>query len=79
MRFDVASGARVNPAPPTASAHLPWFGTIRKPAPHGPAVPADVAADADRVKSVIIAGELHPFTGPIGNQAGELVLPEGSA
>ena len=46
-------------------------------APYGPDVPADVAAEADRVKNAIIAGELHPFTGPIRNQAGKLVLPEG--
>jgi len=46
-------------------------------APYGPAVPAEVAAAADAVKDAIAAGELHPFAGPIKNQAGELVVPEG--
>jgi simple sugar transport system substrate-binding protein len=46
-------------------------------APYGPAVPAEVAHEADQIKNAIIAGELHPFTGPIHNQAGELVLAEG--
>jgi simple sugar transport system substrate-binding protein len=40
-------------------------------------VPADVAAEADQIKNAIIAGELHPFAGPVHNQAGELVVPEG--
>ena len=57
-----------------------WWGLKQgmvELAPYGPAVPADVAAEADRVKNAIIAGEVHPFTGPIRNQAGKLVLPEG--
>jgi simple sugar transport system substrate-binding protein len=36
-----------------------------------------VAQEADQVKNAIIAGELHPFAGPIYNQAGELVVAEG--
>jgi basic membrane protein A and related proteins len=54
-----------------------WKHGMVEIAPYGPAVPADVAAEADQVKNAIMAGELHPFTGPIRNQAGELVLPEG--
>jgi basic membrane protein A len=57
-----------------------WWGLKQgmvELAPYGPAVPADVAAEADRFRDAIIAGERHPFTGPIRNQAGELVLPEG--
>jgi basic membrane protein A len=46
-------------------------------APYGPSVPADVAAAADAVKNAIAAGELHPFAGPIANQAGELIVAEG--
>jgi len=46
-------------------------------APYGPAVPDEVAAEADRVEEAIIAGELHPFAGPIHNQDGELVVAEG--
>jgi simple sugar transport system substrate-binding protein len=36
-----------------------------------------VAAAADKVKDAIAAGELHPFAGPITNQAGELAVAEG--
>jgi simple sugar transport system substrate-binding protein len=46
-------------------------------APYGPAVPAEVAQQADQIKNAIIAGELHPFAGPIHNQEGELIVPEG--
>ena len=64
----------------TWESHNIWHGLkegMVEIAPYGPAVPADVAEEADRIKNAIIAGELHPFTGPIHNQAGELVLPEG--
>jgi basic membrane protein A and related proteins len=64
----------------TWQSHNIWHGLkegMVQIAPYGPAVPAEVAAEADQVKNAIIAGELHPFTGPIHNQAGELVLPEG--
>jgi basic membrane protein A len=46
-------------------------------APYGPAVTPEVAEAADKVKDAIAAGELHPFAGPIKNQAGELVVAEG--
>ncbi len=46
-------------------------------APYGEAVPADVRAAADAVQAAIIDGSLHPFAGPIRNQAGELVVKEG--
>ena len=46
-------------------------------APYGPSVPADVVAAADEVKNAIAAGELHPFAGPIANQAGEVIVAEG--
>jgi len=64
----------------TWETHNVWWGLnegMVEIAPYGPAVPPEVAAEADRIESAIIAGELHPFTGPIRNQAGELVLPEG--
>jgi simple sugar transport system substrate-binding protein len=60
--------------------HNIWLGLkegMVQIAPYGPAVPAEVAQEADQIKNAIIAGELHPFTGPIHNQAGELVLAEG--
>ena len=46
---------------------------------YGDAVPADVRAAADAVKNAIIDGSLHPFQGPIRDQAGELVVQEGEA
>ena len=32
----------------------------------------------DTAKEQIISGELHPFAGPLTNQAGEVVVPEGT-
>jgi basic membrane protein A and related proteins len=64
----------------TWETHNIWWGLkegMVEIAPYGPAVPAEVAQEADAIKSSIIAGELHPFAGPIHNQAGELVVPEG--
>ena len=46
-------------------------------APYGDAVPEDVRAAADAVVAGITDGSLHPFQGPINNQAGELVVAEG--
>jgi basic membrane protein A and related proteins len=40
-------------------------------------MPDDVAEMATQTEEAIKSGELHPFTGPIHNQAGELVVPEG--
>jgi len=47
-------------------------------APYGDAVPADVRAAADKVRDSIIDGSLHPFAGPINNQAGEEVAKAGT-
>src|SRR5919106_924128 len=60
--------------------HNIWWGLkegMVEIAPYGPAVPAEVAQEADAIKNAIIAGELHPFAGPIHNQAGEQVVAEG--
>ncbi len=46
-------------------------------AAYGETVPAAVAAAADEVKAGIVSGALHPFAGPINNQAGEQVVAEG--
>ncbi len=46
-------------------------------ATYGEAVPADVAAAADAIKTGIVDGTLHSFAGPINNQAGEQVVAEG--
>ncbi len=40
-------------------------------------VPDDVAKMAAETTAKIQSGELHPFTGPIHNQAGDLVVAEG--
>jgi simple sugar transport system substrate-binding protein len=40
-------------------------------------LPEDVAKAAEETEGKIASGELHPFTGPIKNQAGEEVLPAG--
>ena len=39
---------------------------------------ADVAALATKTAESIRSGDLHPFTGPIRNQAGEVVVPAGT-
>jgi simple sugar transport system substrate-binding protein len=48
-----------------------------KMAPYGDAVPADVRVKADAVRDAIIAGRLHPFTGPIFNQDGVEMVKAG--
>ena len=57
-----------------------WYGIkdgMVKMADYGDAVPADVAAEADAIEAAIVDGTLHPFAGPINNQAGEQVVAEG--
>jgi basic membrane protein A and related proteins len=46
-------------------------------APYGDAVPDEVRQAADAVQQAIIDGTMHPFQGPIRNQAGEVVVAEG--
>jgi simple sugar transport system substrate-binding protein len=46
-------------------------------APMNPAVPKEVADLAKQRQEEIASGKLHPFAGPIKNQAGEVVVPEG--
>ena len=41
-------------------------------------VPADVKAEAEKVRDDIAAGTLHPFTGPINKQDGSPWLAEGA-
>ncbi|MCH2164038.1 MAG: BMP family ABC transporter substrate-binding protein [Marinovum sp.] len=41
------------------------------------AIPADVQAEAQGMIEAITAGEYHPFTGPMFNQAGEQFLADG--
>ncbi len=57
-----------------------WWGLkegMVKMADYGSAVTDEARADADAIKEGIIAGTLHPFDGPVTNQAGETVIAEG--
>ncbi|MDX1737350.1 MAG: BMP family ABC transporter substrate-binding protein, partial [Alphaproteobacteria bacterium] len=40
-------------------------------------IPADVVELAESVRKGIMDGSIHPFAGPVVNQAGEVVVPEG--
>ena len=40
-------------------------------------VPAEIADEATAIAASIADGSFHPFTGPLTNQAGEVVVPEG--
>jgi basic membrane protein A and related proteins len=40
-------------------------------------VPAEIAEEAMAIAASIEDGSFHPFTGPLRNQAGEVVVPEG--
>ena len=46
-------------------------------APYNPVMGEEVIAAAEATRASIIDGTLHPFTGPIANQAGEIMIPEG--
>lgn len=46
-------------------------------AEYGEGVPDDVKAAADLVREGIVAGTMHPFQGPLLNQAGEEIIPAG--
>jgi basic membrane protein A len=46
-------------------------------APFGPMVPQEVQDEVNAAKEQIISGELHPFTGPINDNTGELRVEEG--
>lgn len=45
--------------------------------PMNKVVPAEVVTLVNARKKAIIDGSLHPFTGPLKNQAGEVKVPEG--
>ena len=46
-------------------------------APFNDAVPADVAQQVKALSKQIAAKTFHPFTGPIKDQAGKLIIPVG--
>lgn len=57
-----------------------WGGLksgMLKLAPYNPSIPADVIALAEKVRKEIVAGTRHSFQGPIKDQDGKLVVPEG--
>jgi basic membrane protein A len=47
-------------------------------APYNKAVPKKVRERVNKAKSLIVQGKLHPFTGPIKDQSGEIKVPEGT-
>lgn len=64
----------------TWESHNVWLGLkegMVLMAPYNEIIPADVVQAADAVKAGIIDGSVHPFAGPITNQAGEQVVAEG--
>jgi simple sugar transport system substrate-binding protein len=46
-------------------------------APYNSAIPADVVALAEDARKAIAAGTLKPFQGPITDQSGKLIVPDG--
>jgi simple sugar transport system substrate-binding protein len=57
-----------------------WWGLkegLVELSPYNESMPADVKASADKLKADISSGVLHPFTGPIKNQKGEIVYADG--
>ena len=57
-----------------------WWGLkegMVKMAPYGPDVPDNVRAAADATRDGIIAGSLHPFTGPIKDTEGAVRVAAG--
>jgi len=64
----------------TWETHMVWDGLAEGKvviAPYNPVIPENVVADAEAVRTGIIDGTVHPFSGPIYDQAGELRVAEG--
>jgi basic membrane protein A and related proteins len=64
----------------TWASHDFWGGMaedVIRLTPINERVPADIAEEAMRIAASIEDGSFHPFTGPLTNQAGEVVVPEG--
>ena len=45
--------------------------------PYADSLPDEVKADAMATEQAIRNGELHPFAGPVNNQAGETIIAQG--
>lgn len=57
-----------------------WHGFkegMIKMAPYNEVIPANVVEAAEKVRTGIADGSLHPFTGPVKNQKGEEKIPAG--
>jgi basic membrane protein A len=66
----------------TWASHGVWMGLkdgAVEMAPYGPKVPAEVAAEADKLREAIIAGTLHPFAGPIKDRDGKERVAAGAS
>jgi simple sugar transport system substrate-binding protein len=64
----------------TWETHMVWDGLAKGKvviAPYNPVIPENVVADAEAVRTGIIDGTVHPFAGPIHDQAGAVRVPEG--
>ncbi|NIR31917.1 MAG: BMP family ABC transporter substrate-binding protein [Gammaproteobacteria bacterium] len=64
----------------TWESHAIWGGIkegMVMLAPMSPAVPDDVVRLVETRKQAIVAGELHPFTGPVRDQSGKVTVPAG--
>ncbi len=64
----------------TWASHDFWGGMaedVIRITPINERVPAEVAEEAMAITASITDGSFHPFTGPLSNQAGEVVVPEG--
>lgn len=46
-------------------------------ADYNPVLPAEVIQAAETARAAIEAGDLHPLAGPLRNQTGQIVIPEG--
>jgi len=58
-----------------------WYGLkedMVEIAPYNERLPAEAVEAAEKVRKAIVDGSLHPFAGPIKNQAGEVKVPEGT-
>ncbi len=59
-----------------------WWGMsegVVDLAPFGPMVSAELQSKVEAAKALMIKRELHVFDGPLKNQAGEVVVPEGES
>jgi basic membrane protein A and related proteins len=52
-------------------------GGFVKMTTNSPALPASVVAEMKAAEEAIVAGKLHPFTGPIKDQSGAVKIPQG--